>query len=86
MSLPQMPAEPSKGDLVVVVQWLMSPGSSEQEQDVVAEYLGRHLPDPRWSDILFWPTRHPVTSAMSIDDATAEQVVEIAFMHRPIAL
>jgi hypothetical protein len=92
MALPHLPTDPSRADLVPIVAFLMDAcGESEGEDDEVYRYLGRHLPDPQWSDIIFWPSHHAETRAMGIDESTrpgldAEQVVEIAFRYRPIAL
>lgn len=66
-------------------------GKTEQEGDEVFDYLDHHLPDPQWSDIISWPSRHPETQAMGMSESTsprltADEMVEIAFRYRPIAL
>ena len=69
----------------------MSGGGDESHDEQVFKYLARHFPDPNWSAILYWPSHHAETRAMGIDESTrpglsAEQVVEIAFRHKPFAM
>lgn len=59
---------------------------SEAELETVMAYLNRHLPDPTWTDIIYWPNKHEIASIRSIESPTPEQVVEIALRYRPFAL
>lgn len=91
MAMPPTPAEPTPEELATVVAWLMESQGDEDEQVEACAYLDKHLPDPAWSDIVYWPSRHAETRAMGIDESTrpglsSEQVVEIALRYRPIAL
>lgn len=70
-----MSLDPSPDDLVAVVSWLMGAQGTEHEQGTVYRYLARHLPDPEWSDIIFWPSHHPETRAMGIDSAWVLRVL-----------
>lgn len=86
MSMPALPDDPSRGDLERVVAWMFEPGRGEAEVDMVHAYLDRELPDPAWSDIIYWPGRHSIAAQRGITDPTPADVVEIAFEYRPLAL
>lgn len=82
----ELPERPTRDDLVRIVDELVQCRGDEQEQDRIDEYLDRHLPDPNWSDILYWPDNHALAAGRGISDATAREVVDLAFEYRPIAL
>lgn len=82
MTVPDLPDHPDRGALVEVVAWCMGGDGTEAEQEVVHGFLDRWMPDPRWSEIIYWPDRHPVAIAREATDPTPSEVVEIAFEYR----
>jgi hypothetical protein len=82
----QFPDEPSREDLIRVVAWMLEGDRSEADVDRAHAYLDRHLPDPAWSDIIYWPNLHAVASQRGVTEPTPTDVVDIAFEYRPIAL
>jgi hypothetical protein len=86
MTLPVLPSQPDRGALIDVVAWLISGQGAAEEDAVVCSYLDGHLPDPNWSDIIFFPTQHAIAAQRGLSEFSAKQVVEIAYEYRPIVL
>jgi hypothetical protein len=83
----ELPDHPTREQLVEVVGVLMRPAELEDaEMDQIIDYVGRHVPDSAWANLIYWPDRHPIARARGITEPTAAEVIEIAFETGPIAL
>jgi hypothetical protein len=60
--------------------------ADEAEGDRIHEELGRLLPDPAWSDLVYWPAQHPKSASLAPNELTPETIVDFAMEYRPIAL
>lgn len=82
-----LPDDPTRGQLVDAVAALLRPADlDDSELDQIIEFVGRHVPDSSWTDIIYWPDRHPRARARGVTEPTAAEVIEIAFETPSIAL
>ena len=59
---------------------------TEAEGDAALRELKLLVPDPRVSDLIFWPERHPLSASIPDKKLTAELVVELAMRYEPFSL
>lgn len=72
MEIPKL----NRDELIGLVQRIMEATSSEEQLQQDIEVLVRNVTDPKITDYIYWPDI----------DMTAEQIVNKALMHKPIAL
>jgi hypothetical protein len=77
---------PTRVELAELLGAWMRHDFAEAEEEHLFSYLERHLPDPEWTAIIYWPTHHPIASQRGVTDPSPADVVDIAFEYRPIAL
>ena len=65
---------------------MSSDATSEAEEDAVRAEFESLVPDPRATDLIYWPKLHPLSRDLAEEDLTAEHVVELACRYRPIEL
>lgn len=59
---------------------------TEGEGEAALRELESLVPDPRVSDLIFWPERHPLSASVPDSKRTAELVVELAMRYEPFSL
>lgn len=69
----------SRGELLRLVNFLMSGGGTEAEQDKALRDLESRVEHPRISALIFWPQSEGFDHEL-----TAEEVVDVAVSYRPI--
>lgn len=72
---------------VELVELLMDAGSLDDAQvDAAMEKLLSLVPDPRVSDLIFWPQHHAASRDLTQDELTAERIVDLAMSYQPFSL
>lgn len=59
--------------------------TDEEAESLVNEFTSL-VPDPRASDLIFWPNQHPLSRGLSEEELTPELIVELAREYRPFEL
>lgn len=70
---------------VAIVRRLLAGQADDPEADRLLAELQKIVPDPRVSDLIWWPDQHPLVDVGEVP-LSAETVVEIAFRYEPFAL
>jgi Colicin immunity protein / pyocin immunity protein len=70
-----------RAELLRLVTYLMAGQGTEEEQDAALRTLQSHVPHPRVSDLIFWPSHEGFDHEL-----TPDEVVEEALAYRPIPL
>lgn len=63
----------SRAELVDIVRRLQSATGTEDEQDQLLEVLRANVPDPRVSDLIFWPP----------SELSPDEIIDHALAYRP---
>lgn len=72
---------------VYLVRRLSTGGfESEELNERADDELGRLLPDPHYSDLIFWPNAHPLSAGLTESELTPEKIVELACQYKPFSL
>lgn len=71
---------------IELVRKVTDPTLSEQDTDKAMDELGRLVPDPRLSDLIFWPTDHPLSAKLDEHELTPERIVDLASHYKPFQL
>lgn len=66
----------SRAELVDIVRRLQAATGTEDEQDKLLDVLRANVPDPRISDLIFWPP----------SELAPDEVIDCALAYRPFAL
>ncbi len=59
---------------------------TEADQDRAMAQLGRLLPDPNFSELIFWPSHHKLSSGIDESELTPQKIVQLASQYRPFEL
>ena len=61
---------------------------SQSESQVTATMIELEsiVPDPRVSNLIYWPSRHPLSQGLNDAELTPEKIVELAYRYKPFAL
>ncbi|MBX2799776.1 MAG: hypothetical protein KTR31_19010 [Myxococcales bacterium] len=71
-----MNSDMTRKALVDLVRRIIAAEGSEEELHARIALVGRHPPDPSWTDLVYWDSR----------ELTPEQVVDEALAYEPILL
>ncbi|PGC29557.1 hypothetical protein COM11_13280 [Bacillus pseudomycoides] len=66
----------TREELISLVSKLVECEGTEEEIDEMIEVVGRNVPHPEVSDLLYW----------NVEELTPEQIVDIALAYKPIQL
>ena len=71
--------------LEIVEQLVSADHQEEAEGDALLDELERLVPDPRVSDLIYWPDSHPLSRGLAPEELTPATIVELAYQYRPFA-
>ena len=60
--------------------------ATDAENERAMAELESLVPDPRVSEIIFWPHRHELAKSYDAEELTAEAIVDLAMQYKPFAL
>ncbi len=70
----------------VVRRILAGDYTTDEEAESLVNEFASLVPDPKASDLIFWPNQHPLSSGLSENELTPELIVELAHQYRPFEL
>jgi cell division protein YceG involved in septum cleavage len=76
-----MTDQPTKEDLITLVEKLMTAAGTPTEQRTWLETLERNVPHPEIQGLIFWPERYDLTN-----NVTAAEIIDKALAYKPISL
>jgi hypothetical protein len=69
---------------IELVERIAALATNENDADAALDELAKLVPDPNISDLIFWPSQHPLSAGLDKGDLTPELIVELAGRYKPI--
>ncbi len=78
--------ETARERAIQLAEALLTGEGDDEAIGAAVRELEQLVPDPRVSDLIFWPSHHERSAGLDPAELTAEKIVDLASEYRPFAL